>query len=357
MSNSSKTPFTHHAKPGQYALRKALGLIFALVVLIVGAPLAHACSRTTNLGDISVSLPTTITVPANAAVGTVIASVTVPVTGASSGLNFASCGAADNDLYWAIKAGGVVANRVGSTGVAGVGYTTSLSGGGLSAPVVMDSFFMASVFGNSATAPSFTSQLFLTVNLVVTGPITPGAIALNPSGSYGLPNVLGVFYVGNGGVSLFRAVVPANQSSITVSSCTVNTKALSVTLAQANTASLASVGATAGAQTVTLNLTCPAGVNVNVTLTDASNPSNTTTTLGLAPGSTATGVGLQISNGDTPLAYGPDSPTAGNLNQWSAGTATGGAFNIPLKVSYVRTSTSMNPGTVNGVATFTMSYQ
>jgi type 1 fimbria pilin len=338
-------------------LLRLLSFLVALYVLF-GVPQAHAdCSRTTNLGDITVSLPSVVSVPTNAAVGTIVASVTVPVTGATAGLTYASCSGSGTYLYWAITAGPLVANRTGSTSVPGIGYTTSLSGGGFAGNVVMDAGLNPASLPGGSTAPQFTSQLFVTINLVVTGPVKAGSITVNPSGSYGTPNVLGVFYVGNSGVSLFRVVTPANQSSISVSGCSVNTTALSVTLPDASTSALANVGATTGAQPFNLSLNCPAGINVNVTLTDASNPSNTATTLGLAPGSTASGVGLQILNGTTPVAYGPDSAAAGNPDQWSAGVSTGGTFNIPLTAQYVRTSAALNPGTVKGVATFSMSYQ
>jgi type 1 fimbria pilin len=340
--------------------RRVLQLLSFLIVLcaLFGTRPAHAdCSRTTNLGDISVSLPAVVNVPTNAAVGTIVASVTVPVTGATAGLTYASCSGSGTFLYWAIVAGPVQANRTGSTSVPGIGYTTSLSGGGFAGNVVMDSALNPASLPGGPTAPKFTSQLFVTINLVVTGPVKAGPIAVNPSGSYGTPNVLGVFYVGNGAVSLFRVVTPANQSTVSMSGCSVNTTALAVTLPQAHTSALMNVGATTGAQQFNLSLTCPAGINVNVTFTDASKPSNTTNTLGLAPGSTAGGVGLQILNGTTPIAYGPDSAAVGNLNQWSAGVSTDGVFNIPLTAQYVRTSAALNPGTVKGMATFTMSYQ
>ncbi|NMM01174.1 hypothetical protein HHL24_24940 [Paraburkholderia sp. RP-4-7] len=112
-----------------------------------------------------------------------------------------------------------------------------------------------------------------------------------------------------------------------------------------------------GTSGFSLDLNCTAGVKVGVTLTDATNPSNTSTTLSLSPDSTATGVGLQILKESTPIAYGADSPAADNLNQWSAGTSVGGAMSIPLTAQYVRTTGALNAGTVKGLATFTMSYQ
>lgn len=58
-----------------------------------------------------------------------------------------------------------------------------------------------------------------------------------------------------------------------------------------------------------------------------------------------------------PVAHGLDSAVAGNTNQWLAGTAAGGAMTIPLTVQYVRTTGAPTPGTVKGLATFTMSYK
>jgi hypothetical protein len=53
----------------------------------------------------------------------------------------------------------------------------------------------------------------------------------------------------------------------------------------------------------------------------------------------------------------PDSASAGNQNQWFAGTASGSSMTIPLTVQYVRTADAMTPGTVRGLATFTIAYE
>jgi type 1 fimbria pilin len=67
--------------------------------------------------------------------------------------------------------------------------------------------------------------------------------------------------------------------------------------------------------------------------------------------------GLQLLNGSTPIAYVPDSASAGNQNQWFAGTASGSSMTIPLTVQHVRTDDALTPGTVRGLATFTMAYE
>jgi type 1 fimbria pilin len=108
---------------------------------------------------------------------------------------------------------------------------------------------------------------------------------------------------------------------------------------------------------------CDAGVTVYATMTDVTNPANTGNVLQLAPASTASGVGIQLfKNGDsTPVAFGPDSSSAGNINQWfvggSVGAAQNAAYSIPFRAKYVQTSSKVKGGTVEAVATITFSYQ
>jgi type 1 fimbria pilin len=130
-----------------------------------------------------------------------------------------------------------------------------------------------------------------------------------------------------------------------------------VTLPKVFVADLTSEGATAGATQFAIGLTCPLGIAVNVTLTDASNGSNRTNIAKLAPGSSAEGLGLQILNGSGPVAYGPDSSIIGNANQWLAGKSSNGQMSVPLTARYIRTSGPLVPGSVKGAITFTMSYQ
>ncbi|WP_425497095.1 fimbrial protein [Paraburkholderia humisilvae] len=138
----------------------------------------------------------------------------------------------------------------------------------------------------------------------------------------------------------------------------MTTPAISVSLPAMSSSVFQRVGSTAGAQTTSINLNCPSStIRVFITLTDSTTPSNTSTTLSLKPGSTAQGVGLQILNAGNPVSFGPDSPSAGTTNQWLAGVSNGGVMSIPLVIQYVQTESLVRPGTVNGVATFTMSYQ
>lgn len=342
------------ARPVGRSVWARIAFAFLLVAQCVPGAQA-ACSRTTNFGDIPIALPATITVPANAPVGMTLATVTQAIPGAAAGFNFANC--SGGNIYWAIRDGPLVAGRVGSTSVPGIGYTTSLSGGGFAGTPTMDMVWAANAAPGGPSSLTFSSQLSATVSLVVTGPVGSGALSVNPAGSSGYAGVYAAFYVGELGDSLFR-IVAAGAPTVSQSSCTVNTPKLTVSLPQARSSALQNVGDTTGATTATIGLTCPAGLKVNVTLTDATTPANTSANLTLTPDSSAKGVGLQILNSSgAPVAYGPDSAAAGNLNQWSAGVSTAGGFNVPLTVQYVRTSGPLQPGTVRGLATFTMSYQ
>lgn len=138
--------------------------------------------------------------------------------------------------------------------------------------------------------------------------------------------------------------------------CSVTTPSVSADLPQVFPGSFAT--GYAGSTPVVLSLACPhISSKIYVTLTDASTPSNRSNILSLAPGSTAKGVGLQVLKDWVPISYGPDSPAPGNPNQWFAKTSRAGAIDIPLTVRYVRTPGALSPGTVRGMATFTMSYQ
>jgi len=144
-------------------------------------------------------------------------------------------------------------------------------------------------------------------------------------------------------------------------SCTVNTSSLQVTLAGVAPTDLPSLNSTAKPTPFNLGLNCPSGTGVAIymTLTDNSNPGNTGNLLSLSPGSSASGVKLQIlRNSATPtlVNFGPDSSVAGNLNQLLMATGATGSQSFPFLVRYIRTGT-LSGGTVNGLTTFTMSYQ
>ncbi|MDR5762654.1 fimbrial protein [Caballeronia sp. LZ035] len=186
-------------------------------------------------------------------------------------------------------------------------------------------------------------------DFIVTGPVKSGTTSNLPS--------MQLKFSGSCFTTVTATQTLTGNTAVAGNTCSVTTPTLTFPLPRAYSKDLASTGATTGDTVVPLNIDCPAGVKIGVTLTDAVNPANRSSTLSLAPGSSAAGVGMQIMNGATAVSFGPDSAAAGTVNQWIAGTSAGGAIQIPLTARYVRTSSKLVPGSVNGKATFTMSYQ
>ncbi|MCA8298849.1 type 1 fimbrial protein [Burkholderia sp. AU30198] len=138
-------------------------------------------------------------------------------------------------------------------------------------------------------------------------------------------------------------------------SCDVTTTDVRVPMPPVSSGKLNGVGTTAGDTGFNIGLSCKAGSNVFVTLTDLTDVTNRSDLLTLAQGSSATGVKLRVTRNGQPVFYGPDSAAIGNENQWYVAPSSG-LTNIPLSAQYVATG-PVSAGTVKGVATFTMSYQ
>lgn len=115
------------------------------------------------------------------------------------------------------------------------------------------------------------------------------------------------------------------------------------------------IGKSGASTNLSIALSCKSGSNIYMTLTDAANPANTSSNLTLAPGSTARGVALRILYGGTAVRFGADSAVAGNPNQFYVG-ASSSTSSIPLSVQLMSVGPVM-AGQVQGLATFTMSYQ
>ncbi|MFM0231249.1 fimbrial protein [Paraburkholderia sediminicola] len=334
-------------------MRRILTLAACVFGMCTAVSASAACSFMNGsllTGSINMG---SITVPANVQVGTVIVTKTgsydslIGHQGITCGDNVAS------KLSFLMSGSGT--SGIYPTNIPGIGiriYAWS-NGAYYSAPTSPTltpnswGFQWAGASGNYGTG-----SMQIQVDLVATGQI--GLSGTNTLSYNVSPWVTAQAADGSGQMTVSNLAVTA---TVTTRTCSVTTTSVDVTLPQAYAGKLSTTGSTTGATPFSLGINCSQGAKVMVTLTDASDVSNRSTTLGLAPGSSAAGVGLQILSGSTPIPYGPDSATEGNTNQWSAGTAAGGPMTIPLTVQYVRTPETLTPGMVKGTATFTMSYQ
>ncbi|WP_196487332.1 fimbrial protein [Burkholderia stagnalis] len=194
----------------------------------------------------------------------------------------------------------------------------------------------------------------LTIAFMKKGPITAGGAISGELGS-----MWGDMYYGPLISWRIDGAIVLNPQ---VPTCRVSTPAITVPLGNVQASTFAGVGTPTPSKPFNIELECSGieaekTLDVYTTLTDHTNPGNVSDTLTLAKDSTATGVGIQVLNGNTVVKYGRDSSAIGNKNQWKAGAAGNGTFTIPLTARYVQTAPKVTPGTANGLATFTMSYK
>jgi len=321
-----------------FAMRKAralgaLALMFASMGALAGN--VHLGTGAAVLPDLV--FPSTVSVASNATVNSLVADVSQVVGISATGANCM--------VQKAVTVNGTLvpgSPNVYQTNVPGIGVqwmiTSGWNGSWSTAPLTQ-----------TLSSPAGGSAHYTLARLVVTGPVSAGVLVTIPS--------MTVTFSGSCVDTVVQTQNVTVGTAINGPTCNVTTTAVQVPMPAISVTALTSIGATAGSTPLNLGIYCSAGTLVSMTLTDAVDISNRSTTLNLAPGSTATGVGLQILNKSGPIAYGPDSSAQGSTNQWLAGTAAGGPMNIPLTARYVRTEGKLSAGTVNGLATFTMSYQ
>jgi type 1 fimbria pilin len=326
-----------------------LGVIGLL--LMAGAP---AVAQTVNFSPATLSLSPAgpYSVPRDAAVGSQVAR--------------ALAGATATGISCALIETATVNGTEISAG-SGV-YQTSVSGIGVSFYVVNGSgqTLITSTGGGftsgTISAPGNGPLPGIQANLIVTGQVVSG-FSLS-----GLPSVT-VTFTPTGGCSWSTGITntlatSANNSAVVPITCTVTTPSVSVNLPVISLSALSAVGKTGGDTRFPIGLSCAAGANVYITLSDVTTPANTSALLTLAAISTAQGIKLRILNSVGPVNFGPDSAAAGTTHQWLLG-ASSSINGVLLTVQYYRDDTNpagtgsavLSAGSVHAQATFTMSYQ
>jgi type 1 fimbria pilin len=312
-----------------------------LFALALFAAASHAGAGTLifpNAGSMPVlTFPPAVSIGRDTTVGAILASASGNAGIATSGVNCTIN--KDVTVNGTLVPGYANVYRSGVPGIGVHFYITSnFSGGWADVPL-----------SQSFSKPDGGAVHYTRADLVVTGPVSSGVTGTLPS--------MQVSFSGSCFTTVTATQTLTGSTSVTGNTCSVITPALFFSLPRAPSRDLANVGDTTGDTLVPLGLKCPAGIKVYITITDAVDPANRSTMLSLAPGSSASGVAVEILNGSEPIAFGPDSSAAGTVSQWSAGTSAGGVMQIPLAARYVRTPAPLAPGTVDAKATFTMSYQ
>ncbi|KVQ34602.1 pilus assembly protein [Burkholderia cepacia] len=347
-------------------------LLFWLFVLMLGlgSRAAYARASCTSIAEtITVTMPASITVPRDAAVGTVL---TAWVSTAATN-NYFNCQRSGSGATGAgfeplsmTAAGMTVTNPNGRTYTV---WNTNVPGVGIAigVRVYLNSCNWQNFIDLGSRSPIFPSPWVGQVcsgdgnslanggqaemALVKIGPITGGTV--------------------NGGV-LFEAAAVVRQGSasdytmqpgrksfsltpIVIKQAACTTPNVTVSMGSHKQSAFTGVGSTTPAVAVNVGVNaCPAGLNsiqyqfipVNAVL-DAANG-----VLALSSDSTAAGIGLQLKdNNGKALAYNTQYALTGY------NSSTGGSYTIPFTANYYQTSATVTPGTANAVLTFTLTYQ
>lgn len=310
------------------------------------------CQCTITSNDSSSISFGTISVPANAPIGTLLGqaqsnSVTVNCP-ANSGYNY---GPPYNSgwyiqYYPQLSVSAAVSNTW-ETGYPGVGIrvvSVNYNGGTILSRAGMGIGSWSDFGPPNQTVNAFSGTFQFTYQLIKTGTtVTSGALNIGS-----IMNLVSHNIPANE-TSAVQVSMKVNNTSIVAQTCTVTTPSISVTLPTISSSTLNSVGATAGNTSFNIGFSCPTGFQVYIALVDNTNTGNTSTNLSLTSASTASGLALRLlKNGTTPIAF-------GSTNQWLLGPSAT-TSQIPLIAQYIRTRT-IRAGTVQGVTTFTLNYQ
>ncbi|WP_272016296.1 fimbrial protein [Pseudomonas aeruginosa] len=302
----------------------------------------------------TLTLPASLSVPRDAAPGSVIASARFNYSFNQSAPVGVHCDTA-TIAEW-IAGNGQSANAEGviPTGTPGIGYRltappegTALKPGSL--PVPLSVFNTPSQCGYPASGKCYVYLgAPITLELVKTGDVQPGAQIS------GLTTLLTQKI---GGVTGSTITLSTPLVQVTPQSCTVSTRPPK-SFDKVGLSEMKEVNSRSPARSFALIIDCRGtSAKVAVTFTDASSPSNRSDLLSLSQESKANGFGIQILFGNQKVRFGADSRAAGNPNQLVLGDVSNRIHEAQFTAQYVRTSANATAGIANGSATFTMSYQ
>lgn len=354
----------HASKPNHLPAASAFGWrVLLLLLALIAAPVGKLHAQTSGCmldydspntqGTVSFSPPTTITVPFNTAVGTVLWSS--PVSSANPPPIYDCYGSVPYGIY---NAQGITPGAGVSyfpTGVAGLSYQI-IRGGSILNSWPNDSLSAGggcqwskkwqywNCYGGSAYTFSVNTQL----NLVKTGQIATGSTL--PAGTLGYWQYPGLNNDGSISPVQIIAFSIANSVTIVDPACAVTTNPVNVPLPTITAGSLTSIGATGGTTAFSIALNCPSGASgMSLSIQLDYNGSASGIQGVLRPtGGSSSGVGVQLlDQAGSAVSFG--SPA-------TVGTTASGSMNIPYSARYYRTGT-VQPGSLTASATFTLSYQ
>jgi major type 1 subunit fimbrin (pilin) len=340
-------------------LQFALPLLASLFCMSQGA--FAACDNSTGTTNTTtLTLPSTLVVPRDAAVGAVLLNVPVATTSATAGFSCSTGSTAYliESMYTTqttTSLSNVYATNVPGIGIKVIGQNNP--SGALPSPPSVYSWATVTTTGYY-TFDSWGYQLIKT-GAVTAGTLSfSGAVAASWISSSATSNV-----APSSRPNLLSSLYINGSTSVVTPTCT--TPNVSVVMPTIYQSALKGAGTSAGTTSFNIALnSCPAGMNsIQYEIDPVTTVvSSTDAVVALDGSSTAAGIGVQLLDNDgNPLTAANGFQSAATLGtapgSGTYNSSTGGDYTIPLKARYYQTGTTVSPGSVSTEMTFTMTYQ
>ena len=310
-------------------MMRAICLWMALLLLAVVPAVASAKCKYSSGGETTVtfSLPPTISIPANMADGTIIAS-----TGQVSPANppDITCGnfLGETVTYGVVNSRGsyLADNVTYETGIPGVGYR-----------ITHPTDYLTPYPQNSENVTTTTFSVTSGLQLIKTGPIASGSVlAAGDLADWRW----GALYP-----ETFRL---GNSIAFTTPSCTIVTNPINVTLPVVTTSAFTGVGSTSGKTPFQIQLNCPAGTAVTKITMHTAAPDSHPGVVQPSGAGFAAGIGVRILDGNSnPMVF----------ETQTVVTPPNATTSIPYFAQYFQTAPAVTGGAVKATVTFDIFYQ
>jgi type 1 fimbria pilin len=325
-------------------------LLIALLLTGIAASSAAQAAKCTLLSSGTTAF-SDITVQRDAPAGTELARYQFPDAQLWDCTTVASVTWQDMGIKTYGKYNSTVGNgyTVYDSGVPGIGFTLEVMGAG-------NSWYVPGKDNSGYGIATSTNGLLSggkylvarRVRLIKTGPVTSGTVMSKQVGA-----IIMRTYVS--GVAQWESESPININKFTVTSlaCSLSSTSINVPLGDVLISKFTGVGISTGDQTFNVGLTCDKEAKINVSLAGTQNTDTTeTSVLALTSAGqtgTATGVGVQLLYGGTPLKI--------NNNVALKTSTAGGKETLPFTARYYQTKATVGIGQANSSATLNITYQ
>jgi P pilus assembly protein, pilin FimA len=306
-----------------------------LALLLLLAPLgAHASCRYSSGGNTSVtfSLPASITIAANTANGTIIAT-SQQATPANPPTITCNGGWWSETMTYGVansRGGYLSDNLTFDTGIPGIGYR-----------ITHPSAYLTAYPLNSQSVSQTQFSVTSGVVLVKTGPIMPGSVLA-------AGKLADWRWDDSSGNTLYPETFQlGNSVTFTTPSCTLVANPINVILPAVTMSAFTGVGATTGKTPFQILLSCPTGTAVSQITMHTANPDSHAGVVAPAGAGYAAGIGVQILDGNSnPVTF-----------ETQSAVSPAASMSIPYYAQYFQTAPAVGGGLVKATVTFDLFYQ